>query len=194
MITLHHCLNARSFRPLWVMEEIGLPYQRIRPIVRERHVAYQPRPVMLDLFGCRLGTRNARCRWNNSGVGIEAFEIECHRTLRPIELRIATSARCSDNDIGKVGRVASVHRVSQAEPGCRIRHAEAGVKQSFAVTAAIVCKPRRIAVVRLNADVHPPGNGRILAVIETVVHPARRYIISVPRKLLGRNRRRCSAN
>ena len=27
MITLHHCLNARSFRPLWTLEEIGLPYE-----------------------------------------------------------------------------------------------------------------------------------------------------------------------
>lgn len=24
--TLHHCVDARSFRPLWVLEEIGLPY------------------------------------------------------------------------------------------------------------------------------------------------------------------------
>jgi glutathione S-transferase len=27
MITLHHCVNARSFRPLWALEEIGLPYE-----------------------------------------------------------------------------------------------------------------------------------------------------------------------
>ena len=27
MITLHHCLYARSFRPLWMLEEIGLPYE-----------------------------------------------------------------------------------------------------------------------------------------------------------------------
>ena len=26
MITLHHCVSARSFRPLWTLEEIGLPY------------------------------------------------------------------------------------------------------------------------------------------------------------------------
>ena len=26
MITLHHCLSARSFRPLWMLEEIGLSY------------------------------------------------------------------------------------------------------------------------------------------------------------------------
>ncbi len=27
MLTLHHCISARSFRPLWVMEELGLPYE-----------------------------------------------------------------------------------------------------------------------------------------------------------------------
>lgn len=27
MITLHHCMNARSFRPLWTLEELGLPYR-----------------------------------------------------------------------------------------------------------------------------------------------------------------------
>jgi glutathione S-transferase len=27
MITLHHCLSARSFRPLWMLEELGLPYE-----------------------------------------------------------------------------------------------------------------------------------------------------------------------
>lgn len=27
MITLYHCLSARSFRPLWALEEMGLPYE-----------------------------------------------------------------------------------------------------------------------------------------------------------------------
>ena len=27
MITLYHCADARSFRPLWALEEIGLPYR-----------------------------------------------------------------------------------------------------------------------------------------------------------------------
>lgn len=27
MITLHHCVSARSFRPLWTLEELGLPYE-----------------------------------------------------------------------------------------------------------------------------------------------------------------------
>lgn len=26
VITLHHCISARSFRPLWMLEELGLPY------------------------------------------------------------------------------------------------------------------------------------------------------------------------
>lgn len=27
MIQLYHCMSARSFRPLWTLEELGLPYQ-----------------------------------------------------------------------------------------------------------------------------------------------------------------------
>jgi glutathione S-transferase len=27
MITLYHCVGARSFRPLWMLEELGLPYE-----------------------------------------------------------------------------------------------------------------------------------------------------------------------
>jgi len=27
MVTLYHCVSARSFRPLWLLEELGLPYQ-----------------------------------------------------------------------------------------------------------------------------------------------------------------------
>lgn len=26
-MTLYHCINARSFRPLWLLEELGLPYE-----------------------------------------------------------------------------------------------------------------------------------------------------------------------
>jgi glutathione S-transferase len=27
MITLYHCISARSFRPLWALEELGLRYE-----------------------------------------------------------------------------------------------------------------------------------------------------------------------
>ncbi|MGQ0620785.1 MAG: glutathione S-transferase family protein [Panacagrimonas sp.] len=29
MIQLHHCVTARSFRPLWTLEELGLPYELV---------------------------------------------------------------------------------------------------------------------------------------------------------------------
>lgn len=32
MLTLHHCISARSFRPLWTLEELGLSYDlRVHP-------------------------------------------------------------------------------------------------------------------------------------------------------------------
>ncbi|WP_444999759.1 glutathione S-transferase family protein [Halomonas mongoliensis] len=29
MIRLHHCVSARSFRPLWLLEELGLPHELV---------------------------------------------------------------------------------------------------------------------------------------------------------------------
>jgi glutathione S-transferase len=29
MITLYHCMSARSFRPLWMLEELGTPYELV---------------------------------------------------------------------------------------------------------------------------------------------------------------------
>lgn len=29
MVTLYHCMSARSFRPLWMLEELGLPYKLV---------------------------------------------------------------------------------------------------------------------------------------------------------------------
>ena len=29
MLTLYHCANARSFRPLWTLEELGAPYELV---------------------------------------------------------------------------------------------------------------------------------------------------------------------
>jgi glutathione S-transferase len=42
MITLFHCLSARSFRPLWMLEEMGLPYDlKVIPFPpRARHKPY----------------------------------------------------------------------------------------------------------------------------------------------------------
>jgi glutathione S-transferase len=38
MITLYHCVGARSFRPLWTLEEMGLPYElRVMPFPPRVH-------------------------------------------------------------------------------------------------------------------------------------------------------------
>lgn len=38
MITLFHCMSARSFRPLWTLEELGLPYElRMLPFPPRMH-------------------------------------------------------------------------------------------------------------------------------------------------------------
>jgi glutathione S-transferase len=38
MITLHHCLSARSFRPLWMLEELGMPYKlKVLPFPPRAH-------------------------------------------------------------------------------------------------------------------------------------------------------------
>jgi glutathione S-transferase len=56
MIVLYHCANARSFRPLWTLEEMGLPYElKMLPfpprIHAQDYLAVNPLgtiPTMLD--------------------------------------------------------------------------------------------------------------------------------------------------
>ena len=43
MITLYHCVGARSFRPLWLLEELGLAYTL-------RMLAFPPRLVRQDFL------------------------------------------------------------------------------------------------------------------------------------------------
>ncbi|SHG73333.1 glutathione S-transferase family protein [Massilia sp. CF038] len=50
MIVLYHCVAARSFRPLWALEELGLPYQL-------KVLAFPPRAVDRAYLGINpLGT------------------------------------------------------------------------------------------------------------------------------------------
>ncbi|WP_372660228.1 glutathione S-transferase family protein [Hydrogenophaga sp.] len=38
MLVLHHCVSARSLRPLWMLEELGLPYElRLLPFPPRAH-------------------------------------------------------------------------------------------------------------------------------------------------------------
>lgn len=50
MIELYHCINARSFRPLWAMEELGVPYAL-------RLLPFPPRVLAKPFLGLNpLGT------------------------------------------------------------------------------------------------------------------------------------------
>jgi glutathione S-transferase len=50
MITLYHCVSARSLRPLWMLEELGLPYEL-------KMLPFPPRgPQRSDLEVNALGT------------------------------------------------------------------------------------------------------------------------------------------
>lgn len=50
MLVLHHCSDARSFRPLWVLEEMGLPYEL-------RMLPFPPRIAAPGYLTCNpLGT------------------------------------------------------------------------------------------------------------------------------------------
>ena len=53
MATLYHCVSARSFRVVWMLEEIGLPYDL-------RMLAFPPRVHHKDFL--TLNPRAARCR------------------------------------------------------------------------------------------------------------------------------------
>jgi glutathione S-transferase len=56
MITLYHCMSARSFRPLWMLEELGLPYElKMLPfpprVAEKSYLAVNPLgtvPALLD--------------------------------------------------------------------------------------------------------------------------------------------------
>jgi glutathione S-transferase len=56
MITLYHCIDARSFRPLWALEELGLPYELVMlpfppRVHRREYLADNPLgtiPLLLD--------------------------------------------------------------------------------------------------------------------------------------------------
>lgn len=50
MIRLYHCVSARSFRPLWALEELGLPYELLM-------LPFPPRQLARDFLALNpLGT------------------------------------------------------------------------------------------------------------------------------------------
>ncbi len=55
MISLYHCMSARSFRPLWTLEELGAPYQL-------HMLPFPPRQLAREFLAVNpLGTVPALC-------------------------------------------------------------------------------------------------------------------------------------
>lgn len=84
MITLYHCISARSFRPLWMLEELGLPYSLHmlpfppRVLAREflQHNPLGTVPLLVD-DDTRMTESAAMCQYLAARYGASTFEVSC---------------------------------------------------------------------------------------------------------------------
>lgn len=85
MITLHHCVSARSFRPLWMLEELGLAYElRMLPFpprVKERaYLEINPLgtvPALFDDTG-RMTESAAICQYLAARYSPGVMDVAVH--------------------------------------------------------------------------------------------------------------------
>lgn len=76
MITLYHCISARSFRPLWMLEELGLPYElKVLPfpprVIDKSYLQINPLGTVPALFDgdVRMTESAAICQYLAACVG-----------------------------------------------------------------------------------------------------------------------------
>jgi len=82
MITLYHCVAARSFRPLWALEELGLAYElKMLPFppraLDRSYLAVNPLGTVPALFDgeLRMTESSAICQYLGARYGEGAFEV-----------------------------------------------------------------------------------------------------------------------
>jgi glutathione S-transferase len=85
MITLHHCLSARSFRPLWMLEELGIPYELkvlpFPPRLKSREfLAVNPLGTVPALFDgeVRMTESAAICQYLAARFSPGQLDVACH--------------------------------------------------------------------------------------------------------------------
>ena len=86
MITLHHCVGARSFRPLWTLEELSLPYGlRMLPfpprVLSRTYLELNPLgtvPLLIDDDGTRMTESAAICQYLCVRHGPTPLNVEPH--------------------------------------------------------------------------------------------------------------------
>lgn len=84
-ITLYHCLSARSFRPLWALEELGLRYElRMLPFPpRVHHKSYFEQnplgtvPLLID-GDTRMSESAAICQYLAARHGPGSLDVQAH--------------------------------------------------------------------------------------------------------------------
>jgi glutathione S-transferase len=82
MITLYHCLAARSFRPLWALEELALPYElKMLPFppraLDRSYLAINPLGTVPAFFDgeVRMTESSAICQYLGARYGNGQFEV-----------------------------------------------------------------------------------------------------------------------
>lgn len=87
MITLYHCMSARSFRPVWMLEELGLPYElKMLPfpprVADKSYMAVNPLgtvPLLID-GDARMTESAAMCQYLAARVGDTSLHVAPHET------------------------------------------------------------------------------------------------------------------
>ena len=82
MITLYHCMAARSFRPLWALEELGLAYElKMLPFPPRAHdrsyLSVNPLGTVPAMFDgeVRMTESSAICQYLGARYGDDAFNV-----------------------------------------------------------------------------------------------------------------------
>lgn len=82
MITLYHCIAARSFRPLWALEELGLPYElKMLPFPPRAHdrsyLSVNPLGTVPAMFdgAARMTESSAICQYLAARYGDGALDV-----------------------------------------------------------------------------------------------------------------------
>ena len=83
MIILYHCMSARSFRPLWMLEELGLPYElKMLPfpprVLDKSYLDINPLgtvPTLLD-GAVRMTESAAICQYLAARAGATTLNVE----------------------------------------------------------------------------------------------------------------------
>ena len=92
MITLYHCMSARSFRPLWMLEELGAPYElKMLPFppraFDKQYLAINPLGTVPALFDgeVRMTESAAICQYLAARAG-SSMNVEVHEQDYPAYL------------------------------------------------------------------------------------------------------------